>query len=406
MGRSDLNERVLEWIARAEVLAGGKRLLDSFQEYGGETIPLQSPLNDALERVNVLSQHRRTVVLASGDPFFFGIGKRLTERFGRDRLLVFPNVTTVQALFARLAEPWEDVRVMSLHGREDRRWLRELRRHSKMALFTDHTHTPGWIAQQLLDAGIEDRDVVVGENLGLADESVRRFSLEDAIDRSFSPLNLVALLPQRTGGESQSGEHPASYGVREAPVLGLPEGAFLHQAGLITKMEVRAVVLAHLQLKPDLVLWDLGAGSGSVSIEAARMVPLRQVIAVEKHADRYRDLAENIKRFRCGEIRAVHGSAEKVLNELPDPDRVFIGGSGGELLHVLTQAAHRLRPGGRIVQTAVTMDTLEVSRSFWRDRPFEVSITQVQVNRSVPIGHSLRFEAINPVFVVVAQHRG
>ena len=114
-------------------------------------------------------------------------------------------------------------------------------------------------------------------------------------------------------------------------VLGLPDESFGHQAGLITKMELRAVVLANLQLQPDLILWDLGAGSGSVAIEAARMVPLRHVLALEKDEARFRQLLDNVKRFQCGEIVAIHGSAPEALEGLPDPDRVFIGGSGGHL---------------------------------------------------------------------------
>lgn len=169
---------------------------------------------------------------------------------------------------------------------------------------------------------------------------------------------------------------------------------------MITKMEVRAVVLALLHLEPGLVLWDLGAASGSVSIEAARLVALKEVIAVEKQVPRYEALRRNIKAYGVAEVRAVHGTAREVLAELPDPDRVFIGGSGNDLPEVLQQVSERLRAGGRVVQTAVTLDTLESARSFWSGKPFEVSITQLQVNRSVPIAESLRFEALNPVFIL------
>ena len=169
---------------------------------------------------------------------------------------------------------------------------------------------------------------------------------------------------------------------------------------MITKMEVRAVVLAHLQLKPGLILWDLGAGSGSVSIEAARLAPLKQVIAVEKNRKRFEALQQNVKDLGGPEVQTVHGSACDVIDQLPDPDRVFIGGSGEELRALLPRVAERLRPEGRVVQTAVTLDTLETVRSFWRGKPFEISITQLQVNRSAAISESLRFEALNPVFIV------
>jgi len=403
MGRDDLSLNALRWLERAEVLAGGKRHLELFPEHGGERIILQSPLEEAVERLSNLSARKRTAVLASGDPFFFGIGQRLVKSLGKERIIAFPNVTSVQALFARLGESWEDVKTISLHGREGAsryaEWLRLVGAHPKTALFTDPGHTPAWIAEQLCGAGITDRYMVVAEDLGLPAETIRRFSLEEAGKESFSPLNLVALFPKDSVEEN--GLRPSG-----RSVLGLPESAFRHEAGMITKMEVRAVVLAHLQLEADLVLWDLGAASGSVSIEAARLAPLRRAFAVEKNGARFKDLVENVKRFRCPEIQPILGRAMEVLDRLPDPDRVFIGGSGGDLHEILSVVANRLSSGGRVVQTAVTLDTLDDARSFWSGRPFETSVTQLQINRSVPIGKTQRLESLNPVFIITAWKTG
>ncbi|GLI35094.1 precorrin-6y C5,15-methyltransferase (decarboxylating) subunit CbiE [Desulforhabdus amnigena] len=397
MGREDVGASALRWIERAEVLAGGGRHLDWFPDLSCERIPLQGPLNDWLDQVGRVSIERRTVVLASGDPFFFGVGRRLADRVGKENLLTFPNITSVQVLFSRLNEPWEDVKVMSLHGRgpaaENPEWLEQLRHHSKVVFFTDPQHTPDWIARQLLDAAMKDRTLVVGEDLGLPSEKIQRFFPEEAAARKFSPLNLVAVLDESPSRQAVDSTVPQA-------VLGLPETAFRHRAGLITKMEVRAVALAHLQLRPGLVLWDLGAGSGSVSIEASRLVPLRRVVAVEKDAERYRDLQDNVKRLQGSQIETVHGKAAQVLDALPDPDRVFIGGSGGDLREIFENLLRRMRPGGRVVVTAATLDTLEAVRAFWSDKPYEMQITQLQVSRSVPIGKTVRFEALNPVFVV------
>jgi precorrin-6B C5,15-methyltransferase / cobalt-precorrin-6B C5,C15-methyltransferase len=398
MGKDDLGGRALRWIERAEILAGHKRFLEYFAEHPGRKMLFQSPLEDTLPHLEQMSRSYRTVVLASGDPLFFGVGRRLVELIGRDRVLVLPNITTVQALFAHLAEPWNGVRVHSLHGREEREWLRDLHQYSKLVLFTDPEHNPAWIARRLLDAGFDDRYLVVAQDLGLATECVDAVSLEDALERTFSPLNLVAVL-QRDGFEAgRTGEDQGGGSV----VLGLPDESFGHQAGLITKMEIRAVVLANLQLQPDLILWDLGAGSGSVAIEAARLAPLRQVLAVEKDAARFRDLSSNVKRFQCGEVVAIHGSAPDALQGLPDPDRVFIGGSGGHLQAILQAVTARLRPHGRVVQTAVTLATLEQAHAFWREKSFQINITQLQVSRSAPIENSLRLAALNPVFVITA----
>jgi precorrin-6B C5,15-methyltransferase / cobalt-precorrin-6B C5,C15-methyltransferase len=397
MGKDDLSALALRWIERAEVLIGGRRHLECFPEHTAERVLLRAPIGESIEKLRPLFEQKRSVVLASGDPFFFGIGRRLAGVIGGDRVLSLPNVTSVQALFSRLAEPWEDVKVISLHGRGDvsqeRGWLRELRIHRRVAVFTDPHHTPSWIAEQMIAVGVEGRVLVVAEDLGLPSERIQRLSLEEAEGMSFSPLNIVAILP----------EDGKDWSLQPEPLFGAPESAFRHKAGLITKMEIRAVVLASLQLRPDLVLWDLGAASGSIAIEAARVASLKQVFAVEKNAERYLDLQENIRRFKGYEIRPLHGSAQDVIDRLPDPDRVFIGGSGGDLEEVLEQVASRLRPGGCVVQTAVTLETLQTARTFWSERSFESSIIQLQVSRSVPIGKTVRFQALNPVFVITVR---
>jgi precorrin-6B C5,15-methyltransferase / cobalt-precorrin-6B C5,C15-methyltransferase len=407
MGRDDLSAKVLQWLERAEVLAGGKRHLDSFPEFKGEKVPLDSTLEKFIERLDHISQEKRTAVLASGDPFYFGIGRRLVRALGKARVIAFSNITSVQALFARLGEGWEDVRVLSLHGRtrspQAGDWLSAVRSSSKVAFFTDPQHHPGWIAQQLLDAGMADRSLIVAEDLGLPTENIQPLSLEEARTTSFSPLNLVVVMaPDLMNGAGAAGWKADSTSAegQSFPIFGLPESAFEHEAGMITKMEVRAVALAHLQLKPGLIMWDLGAGSGSLSIEAARLVPLKQVIAVEKNRGRFEALQQNVKKLGGSEVQVVLGKIRDVIDHLPDPDRVFIGGSGEELQGLLERLAERLRPGGRVVQTVVTLDTLDAARSFWGGKPFEMSITQLQVNRSTAISESLRFEALNPVFVV------
>ena len=404
-GKDDLSVKVLQWLDRAEVLAGGKRHLDSFPDFGGERILVEAPLSTFFEHLKHVSERKRTAVLASGDPLFFGIGRRLIKALGSEHIIAFPNITSVQALFARLGESWEDVRVLSLHGgprsAQAADWLQEVRSHSRVALLTDPQHHPGWVARQLLDAGMGDRSLIVAEDLGLPSENIQHMAPEEALDQSFSPLNLVLVTahdPASRAGSSGAAD-------RGFPVLGLPDSAFEHDAGMITKMEVRAVVLAHLQLKPGLTLWDLGAGSGSVSIEAARMAQLKQVVAVEKNRGRYEALKQNVKNLDCPEIQVVHGKARDLIPRFPDPDRVFIGGGGDELRELLQLIRKRLRTDGRVVQTVVTLDTLETVRSFWRSQPFEMSIVQLQVSRSAAIGESLRFEALNPVFIVTVWPR-
>jgi precorrin-6Y C5,15-methyltransferase (decarboxylating) len=373
-----------------------------FPEFPCEKLPLESPLDEFLATLKDISERKRTAVVASGDPLFFGIGRRLMSALGRERVIVFPNITSVQALFSRLGESWDDVKVVSLHGgvrsQLPTEWIQMVRSSSRVALFTDPHHHPAWIAERLLEAGITERSLIIGEDLGLPTERIRYMPLAEASSSSFSSLNIVVVAAEPHGDIVRAP-------TEGFPLFGLPDSAFKHDAGMITKMEVRAVVLAHLQIEPDLVMWDIGAGSGSVSIEASRIAPLKRVIAVEKNLKRYEALKLNVKVLGTSAIETVHGNIIEAIDLLPAPDRVFIGGSGGELWRLLPRLAERLQPEGRIVQTVVALDTLETIRSFWRERPVELTVTQVQVNRSTDIGNSLRLDALNPVFIVSIQSK-
>jgi len=335
---------------------------------------------------------------------FFGIGRRLIRFLGRDRVRVIPGVTTVQALCARVGIPWDDVRVFSLHGRGEggNEWLSSLGRDVSVALFTDRHRSPAWIARRLIEAGLDRCRMVIGEDLGQEVETVREISPHEAVESRFSPLNLCIVLPAAAGGPEDG--RPFEAGLDSAPVLGIEESVFAHEAGLITKLEVRAVALAKLQLRAGLVLWDIGAGSGSVSIEATRLAALKQVVAIERNVDRHRQLLENARKLGGSPIEVLWGNAAELLGNLSAPDRVFIGGSGGHLREILEPVAAKLRSGGRVVQTAVTLETLEELRSFWRGRGWKLDLVQLQVSRTVPIGSSSRLEALNPVFVVTAVH--
>lgn len=397
----DLSATALEWIASAQVLAGGKRHLDFFPEHPGERITLGAPISEYIDLIGAVSQTKRTAVLASGDPLFFGIGRALAGAFGTGRLHILPNVTSVQALSARLCEPWGELQTLSLHGRGELgrvgRIVEKLKCGEKVAVFTDSKHTPEWIAKNVLESG-GTGTMVIAEDMGTPAERIRKFTLDQAArgdGGGVSPLNIVLLEPVEANENT-------SIGPRQ--VFGLLENEFEREGGLITKMEVRAVVLAALRLQPGLTLWDIGAGTGSVSIEAARITQLKQAFAVEKEESRYLQILDNIHRFRTPRVSAICGSAPATLEKLPDPDRVFIGGggSGEALLKILRVVSERILPGAVVVQTVVLLETLGDVKRFWTERGFQVSVTQLQASRSVAIGKNLRLEALNPVFIISA----
>ena len=300
IGPQCLGPLALEWISEAQVLAGGSRHLELVPEYAGEKLPLKSPLSESLEEIARISATKRIAVLCSGDPMFFGIGSTLADRFGRERLVVVPNITSVQALCARVCESLDKIDTVSFHGRKGEtgigRVLDSLACGRKVAVITDPEHMPQWIARELARSPYSECKLTIGEDLGAPTERVRSFSPSDAADEEFSPLNVILVQPA---------EHVIKPDKRVDPgrIFGFGEEEFEREAGMITKMEVRAVALALLQPGPGQTLWDIGAGTGSVSIEAARIARLDRVFAVEKNRSRYIQPAS-----KSGEIRRIRGA--------------------------------------------------------------------------------------------------
>ena len=275
MSPADLTPGALALIREAQVLVGGRRLLGYFPDHPAVMITLGKDPEGVLKQLPELAAAKRVVVLTSGDPNFYGVAPLVVKILGADRVAIHPNVTAVQAAGARLKISWQDAQVVSLHGRNLSGLGAALDRAHKLFIYTDPEHTPAVIARFLLDQGRAKAQLWVLEDLGQPTERVTRLSPEEAQGRQFSHLNMVVVLDEASGPrEGQPGPG--------ALHLGLPEEAWSHEAGLITKAEVRAVVLAKLELGPRQVLWDVGAGCGSVSLEASLLLPGGKIFAVER----------------------------------------------------------------------------------------------------------------------------
>ena len=390
MSPADLTPRALEIIREAQVLVGGRRLLDYFPEHRSMKIPLGKDPEGTLKQLPGLAEIKRVVVLASGDPNFYGVGPLVVRVLGAEHVVIHPNLTAVQTACARLRMPWQEAAVISLHGRSWEHLAAALGRPGPLLIYTDPAHPPGEIARFLLDRGLARARFCVLEDLGQPTEQVTWMTLTEAQDREFSPLNLVVVVPEP--GEV----NPA----RPALHLGLPEAALVHQAGLITKAEVRAVVLAKLALGPGQVLWDVGAGCGSVGLEASLLVPGGKIFAVERHPERAAQIAANRDRYRVDNLAVVCAPAPVGLATLPDPHRVFVGGGGPEIGAIIEEALRRLAPQGRVVVTAALLETLNAAQNALAQAGWEVEVVQVQVSRSHPLAGGTALQALNPVWIV------
>ena len=404
-GPAGLSAEAKAQVAAAQVLAGGRRHLDFFPERTGEKIVIDADLDKVVIRLSEVYATEKTVILASGDPLFYGIGGLLLRSFPREHLVFLPQVSSVQLAFARIKETWHDAKIVSLHGRP----LETLRpavlgRAAKIAVLTDGQNHPGVIGDLLRQLGAaEDYTCWVCENLGGTDELIGRHPATHLKEDTFSPLNIVVLVLR--DGKSPGGKPKHEVNL---PLLGIPESVLRHRAGprgLITRREVRILALCYLELHPGDQLWDLGAGSGSVSLEAARLSSAVRILALERDPERFRQLEANIAEFGAGRVQAVCAEAPEGLVELPDPDAVFIGGSGGRLRDILDVVMRRLKPGGRLVLNCITLENLGCGWEWLQSQGHEPEVTSVQLAHSRPLGRLHSLEPDNLIFILRARKR-
>ncbi|HEY6873816.1 MAG TPA: precorrin-6y C5,15-methyltransferase (decarboxylating) subunit CbiE [Geobacteraceae bacterium] len=386
-GWEGVGAKALEVIRKAEVLIGHQRHLDIFSDFPGEKRELDD-LSITLDYLK--STDKRVVVLGSGDPNFFGVARFLLRNLPKERIEIFPNVTSVQYAFARIKEPWDDAIFVSVHGRGLKGAIDRIVAAEKVAVLTDSVNTPAAIARELIARGAEGYEAWLCEDLGLPAERFTRTDVRGLAELTASPLNILILI---------KAWEPS---LTHYPVLGIDDEEFATAKKLITKQEVRAVTLAKLQLQDDLVMWDIGAGSGSVSIEAENLMPNGKVFALEKNPQYLAFIRENLKKFVSRNIVLVEAFAPEGLDDLPDPDRIFIGGSGGMLEEIIEAVDRRLKPDGRIVLNAVTLDTLTKAVEFLEDHGYAVEVTCVNIAKTRGLTEYKMFDAHNPVYIIAA----
>ncbi|EFI33872.1 precorrin-6y C5,15-methyltransferase (decarboxylating), CbiE subunit [Desulfonatronospira thiodismutans ASO3-1] len=394
LGYEDLTARHLEIIQDSHVLVGGQEQLDWFPGHPGIKRRITSPLDDLIQDIRNWMLDRQVAVLASGDPLFYGIGRRLILDLGADHLEVHPNISVMAGAFARIRTPWDQAAWVSLHGRSHSHLLAALDSGRPLFVFTDPRNSPARAAQILEQNKSAGWSMCVLERLGRPDERVRWFSPAEAADEEFMEPNALILFP--------APEKPQEPRVL---TLGTPDHFYLHQRGMITKSEVRAVSLAKLGLEPGHVFWDLGSASGSMAIEAAMFTTGGRIVAVEKDPERISHIRENIRRFQTPGVEVLQMDLPEGIQDLPPPDRVFIGGGGEDLPEIIRQTARILKPGGRIVLNLVVFETLHKAVEILNSLDFSTEVIQVQISRGRQMPGGVRLQAQNPVFVLSALPR-
>lgn len=408
-GIAGLIPAALTVLQQADVVIGGTRVLALFAEQIGnaETLDLTGNLSKVPAWIETAwQQNKKVVVLASGDPLCHGIAGFLLKKLPAENLEIIPNLSSIQLAFAKAKLTWEDAKICSVHSKDAGEWylgadqrhglyplLQAITQHSKLAILTSPENSPARIARLLLMEDLADEfHIAVLENLLQADEKTfLNLSVAEIATQRFNGNNVVLLWRKQLQ--------------KPEPIFGFADETFQQrkpEKGLITKREVRAVSLARMQLRADSIVWDIGAGSGSVGIEAARLCRLGHVYAIEKNVEDSEIALANAKQFGLHNYTFLNAKAPEGLDGWANPDAVFIGGSGGELANLITYGLERLNPGGCLVMNFVTLENLATAIAALKANEAHWDVTQLQAARSQPILQMHRLAAENPVWIVTA----
>ncbi len=394
-GKKTLSRVALSIIERAGLLVGGRRHLDEFPGSKAKKVAVTGSLDEVARSIKEhIKGNGRTgvAVLATGDPLLYGIAGYIIRKFGKALVEVIPNVSTVQEAFALIKESSNGVKVVSAHGRDaDYSTLAsDIMNNERVAVFTDPCNTPARIAKEMLKRGVGERRAFVCESIGTPKERVIEGTLKTlTAKKAFAPLNVLILINDKIDAAAS----------RLVP--GIPDEMFSHSDGMITKEELRVVSLSKLDLDKKSIVWDIGACSGSVAIEAALMAPSGRTWAIEKDGKRLSDIRKNKKRFNAYNLEIIAGEAPGCIpSDLPAPDAVFVGGGGKGVEEILKTVSKRVKKGGRIVVNAVTMETAGAAFGFFKKRGWNKEMVMISLSKAKDLGGLNMLVANNPVFII------
>jgi precorrin-6Y C5,15-methyltransferase (decarboxylating) len=353
----------------------------------GRAVVLKEDLSEMLAKIE--DAEGPVVVVASGDPGFFGIVRLLGERFGGDNLRVLPALSSVALAFARAGLSWDDAVTVSAHGRDPRRAINVCRVHPKVSVLTAPGFGPADLAQQLDGLG---RSFVVAEKLGEADERVFSGDAATIAGMRWEDPNVVLVLDEKRAS-TDKGWISSGFGSRGR--WALPEEGFEHRSGMITKSATRAFVLSRLGPGPGDLIWDVGAGSGSVAIECARLGAA--TIAVERDPESRARIGRNTERHGVS-VRLIGGEAPEALRDLPEPDAVFVGGTGANFEEIVKLCAVRARRS--VVLVLVGLERVVPAAQILEGCGLEVETTFQQTSRMKGVGELHRLAAEGNAFIV------
>lgn len=400
MGNPDtLTLEAAKEIAAAEVLIGAKRILAPFREKqdyinnaekeGREVAFVEECHSKEVVRFIGQCDKENIAVLVSGDSGFYsggtGVSRELkklaSEKPEKMQVKTYPGISSISYFGAKLGLPWEDAKILSLHGRK-KNLVAAVCSHEKVFVLTDGKIAD--IAEVFVRAGMGNVEMYVGEKLSYPEERIERGRAKDFLGKKFSSMTVAFLVNHQTTSRIPSG---------------LSEDNFIRGEIPMTKPEIRTVSIAKLQIGKKDILYDVGAGTGSVSIEMAMHAEDGMVFALEKREEAIQLLKANREKFGIANLQIIEGRAAQGLSVLPAPDAVFIGGSDGEMGEIIKQCLQK-NPAVRFVINAVTLETLQEGLQLLERENVVCEVIQVSVSRAKKIGRYHRMEGANPIYII------
>lgn len=386
-----LTAQGLAALQNADLIIGAKRLLEHLPTGCTEN---RKALYKPENILSCLSEFpaANAALLYSGDTgFYSGASKLLPmlRAFGISAR-VLPGISSVQLLSAAIGRPWQDWKLVSAHGCACDPAAECLTAEGRPVFFlTGGTETPATLCAKLADAGLGDAHGIIGENIGTPQEHLAFGTAQTLAENAYAPLSVLLI------------EHTV-LPARRTP--GFPDDAFIRGEVPMTKQEVRAAALAKLAVRPTDTLWDVGAGTGSVSVELALAAPRGHVYAVECAPDACALIRQNREKFHAYNLSLIEGTAPQVLADLPAPDAVFIGGTKGSMAEVVDVALAK-NPNARLCISAIALETLSVAIAALATHGQTAKVTQLAVSRTRPAGKLHLLMANNPIFLITGERK-
>lgn len=374
-------------IEAADILIGGRRNLDDFAYLKKETLCIDKSLSTIVDYIAEHYKDRSIVVLASGDTGLFSISSYLQKKLPQVKFNVLPGISSLQYLMAKKDLKWNEIKIVTLHGNDNLNIKNTVARNKVTAIFTGGKNTPATIAATLNDPVFPNLCLTVGENLSYDNERIVSGTPAEIAQGDFGDLSIVI------AENPQGDEGPWPY-----LTPGLPDSCFLRDEVPMTKSEIRALIMSKLQLKANSKVLEIGAGSGSCTVEMALIAYEGKVCTIEKNPTATALCQKNIDRFGLDNITLIQGNAPADLPESFVPDRLFIGGSGGNMGEIIQKYA--VKPI-RIVISAITVESVNEALEAFKGNGFEnVEIIQAAVARSKKAGTKHLMMGLNPITIV------